>query len=208
MLRRSSEAEVSMRPQGKSAFNRRVLKIAQPNVDLPHSGVFLIDMSLSPIGSDRGAARILKSQEGDPAGARPRVSIPEEILDFIRNRSPADGSCFTAYFFIGQRRYRCRSYVVQCEHPSLGPALLAVHLEADISGADPISEIAAGYRLTEREEEALRGIALGLTTKELADRMDISPNTVKAFVRLIMIKLGVTTRAAIMVKVLDSYESK
>ena len=38
--------------------------------------------------------------------------------------------------------------------------------------------------------------------------MEISPNTVKAFVRLIMIKLGVTTRGAIMVKVLDSYEAK
>jgi DNA-binding CsgD family transcriptional regulator len=208
MLRRSSEAEVSMRPPVKSAFNRRVLKIAQPNMDLPHSGIFLIDMSLSPIGSDRGATRILKSPEADAAGARPRVSIPDEILDFIRNRSPADGSCFTAYFLIGQRRYRCRSYVVQCEYPSLGPSLLAVHLEADVSGNDPISEIATNYRLTEREEEALRGIALGLTTKELAHRMEISPNTVKAFVRLIMIKLGVTTRGAIMVKVLDSYEAK
>lgn len=196
-----------MRPQ-KSAFNRRVLKITQPGVDLPHSGIFLIDMSLSPIGSDRGATRILKSQESDAAGARPRVSIPDEILDFIRNRSPADGSSFSANFLIGQRRYRCRSYVVQCEYPNLGPSLLAVHLEADISGNDPISEIAANYRLTEREEEALRGIALGLTTKELAHRMEISPNTVKAFVRLIMIKLGVTTRAAIMVKVLDSYEGK
>ena len=197
-----------MRPQMKPAFNRRVLKITQPNVDLPHSGIFLIDMSLSPIGSDRGATRILKSQESDAAGARPRVSIPDEILDFIRNRSPADGSSFSANFLIGQRRYRCRSYVVQCEYPNLGPSLLAVHLEADISGNDPISEIAANYRLTEREEEALRGIALGLTTKELAHRMEISPNTVKAFVRLIMIKLGVTTRAAIMVKVLDSYEGK
>jgi DNA-binding CsgD family transcriptional regulator len=208
MLRRSSEAEVGMRPQVKPAFNRRVLKIAQPNMDLPHSGLFLIDMSMSPIGSDKGAARILKSQESDPGSARPRVSIPDEILDFIRSRSPADGSCFMAYFLIGQRRYRCRSYVVQCEYPSLGPTLLAVHLETDIHGSDPISEIAASYRLTEREEEVLRGIALGLTTKELAHRMNISPNTVKAFVRLIMIKLGVTTRAAIMVKVLDSYEAK
>jgi DNA-binding CsgD family transcriptional regulator len=186
----------------KPAFNRRVLKLAQPVVDPPRSGVLLFDSSMAPIGSDKGAARILKTRAGD--GAAPPAPIPDEILNTIRNRS-ADGSCVTAHFIIGQHRYRCRSYVVECDAPNVSPAVIAVHFEAEIHSNDPISEIAADYRLTEREEEALRGIALGLTTKELAHRMNISPNTVKAFVRLIMIKLGVTTRAAIMVKVLDSY---
>lgn len=197
-----------MRPQPKPVVNRRVLKLAQPSLDLPRSGLLLVDPSMTPIGSDKGAAKILKLHAGATDSTNPPVAIPDEILNFIRNRSPADASSFTAYFAIGQHRYRCRSYVVQCDHPNLGPSVIALQFEADISGNDPISGIAADYRLTEREEEALRGIALGLTTKELAHRMSISPNTVKAFVRLIMIKLGVTTRASIMVRVLDSYGGK
>jgi DNA-binding CsgD family transcriptional regulator len=37
----------------------------------------------------------------------------------------------------------------------------------------------------------------GLTSKEIADRMGISPNTVKAFIRLVMVKMNVSTRSGI-----------
>ncbi len=60
------------------------------------------------------------------------------------------------------------------------------------------------YSLTDREKEALIGVAMGLTSKELAVRMKISPNTVKAFLRLIMVKMGATTRAGIVGRLLDS----
>ena len=37
----------------------------------------------------------------------------------------------------------------------------------------------------------------GLTSKEIAVRMKISPNTVKAFLRLVMVKMKVSTRSGI-----------
>jgi DNA-binding CsgD family transcriptional regulator len=40
-------------------------------------------------------------------------------------------------------------------------------------------------------------LANGLTNKEISARMGVSVNTVKAFVRSVMLKLGVTTRAGI-----------
>jgi hypothetical protein len=40
----------------------------------------------------------------------------------------------------------------------------------------------------------------GLTTKEIAARIRISPNTVKSFLRSIMLKMGVTTRSGIVGK--------
>ena len=43
----------------------------------------------------------------------------------------------------------------------------------------------------------------GLSSKEIANRMDVSPNTVKTFLRLIMIKMGVSSRAAIVAKVIS-----
>jgi DNA-binding CsgD family transcriptional regulator len=42
-----------------------------------------------------------------------------------------------------------------------------------------------------------------LTSKEIATRLEISPNTVKAFVRLVMVKMGVTTRSGIVGKLLS-----
>jgi DNA-binding CsgD family transcriptional regulator len=41
----------------------------------------------------------------------------------------------------------------------------------------------------------------GLTSKEIAQRMGISPNTVKAFLRLVMVKMGVSTRSGIVGKI-------
>jgi DNA-binding CsgD family transcriptional regulator len=41
----------------------------------------------------------------------------------------------------------------------------------------------------------------GLTNKEVAQRMRISPHTVKALVRLVMAKMGVSTRSGILGKI-------
>jgi DNA-binding CsgD family transcriptional regulator len=63
--------------------------------------------------------------------------------------------------------------------------------------------MAAQFNLTEREREALQGISVGLSSKELAERMRISPNTVKAYLHLVMVKMGVTSRAGIVAKILE-----
>jgi DNA-binding NarL/FixJ family response regulator len=68
-------------------------------------------------------------------------------------------------------------------------------MEPDILTSRAIDELAARYNLTRREQEALSGIAAGLTNRELATRMKISPNTVKAFLHILMIKMGLSTRA-------------
>jgi DNA-binding CsgD family transcriptional regulator len=186
----------------KQVSKRSTVKQIQPATDLPQSGIVLMDMSLRPIATDRGATNILKTQNRETTNGDNGVRMPEEILNAIRNRNPADQSCMSMHFLIGERKYRCRSYLIQTQRDGLKPPIMAVHFESDAPACDPIARLAADYHLTEREQEVLRGIALGLTTKELADRMDISPNTVKAFVRLIMIKLGVFTRTAIIGKLL------
>ena len=53
------------------------------------------------------------------------------------------------------------------------------------------------YKLTPREREVVTLLTEGLTSKEIAQKMNISAHTVKGFVHLIMVKLGVTTRSGI-----------
>src|SRR5207253_4231972 len=65
--------------------------------------------------------------------------------------------------------------------------------------ARPAQAAAAGPscgRAERRESEVLDLLRRGLSTAEIADRLDISPVTVRRHVGLLLQKLGVKTRAA------------
>jgi DNA-binding CsgD family transcriptional regulator len=164
-------------------------------------GLILLDPTLNIVAFDRGAAAILNYQSGPRPG--PASAIPEEILAFIRARKGPDRCTAKAHFRIGKSEYHCRTYLME-SYDGMSNPMIALHLERDSSANDAICEIVDKYHLTDREQEVLRGISLGLATKELADQMEISPNTVKAFLRLVMIKMGVRTRAGIIAKILHN----
>jgi DNA-binding NarL/FixJ family response regulator len=50
--------------------------------------------------------------------------------------------------------------------------------------------------LTDREAEVLRLLAVGMTNREIADRLFVSPYTAKRHVSNILTKIGASTRAA------------
>ena len=58
------------------------------------------------------------------------------------------------------------------------------------------------FELTERQSQTVELLLQGMTTKEIAQSMNISSNTVKTYLRLIMAKMRVTTRAGIVGKIL------
>jgi DNA-binding CsgD family transcriptional regulator len=65
-----------------------------------------------------------------------------------------------------------------------------------------LSQVCQQFNLTQREQEVLEYLLQGMRNKEIANRMNISPNTVRAFLRLIMIKTGVSSRSAIVGKIM------
>lgn len=65
----------------------------------------------------------------------------------------------------------------------------------------PAADLAA-FRLTEREKEVLGCVLNGLSNRRIGQKLGISPNTVKAFLRLIMMKMGVSSRLGILGKLL------
>jgi DNA-binding CsgD family transcriptional regulator len=171
---------------------------------IPEVGLVLMDETLRVVGCDRGAAAILKFSGGtDGAGHR----IPDEILESIQSRTRAGVPYSKMRFPTASGEYVCRSYLVESEEGLLSGRLVALHLERASMGDLVIRDISNRYHLSEREEETLKGVLMGLSTKEVADQMAISPNTVKAYIRLVMIKLGVATRWGIIAKVIGSRES-
>jgi DNA-binding CsgD family transcriptional regulator len=106
-------------------------------------------------------------------------------------------------FMSGRRHYTCRLLPVSSSGRSPQQPVMALLIERDRVSADLLA-IAKKFSLTRREYETVQHLALGLTSKEIAARMGISPSTVKAFLRLAMIKTGVTTRSGIIGKFVKS----
>jgi DNA-binding CsgD family transcriptional regulator len=84
-----------------------------------------------------------------------------------------------------------------------GPTI-AIVLERSSRRNENLRRLVERYKLTLREREAVLLLIDGLTSKEIAQRMNISPHTVKGFLHFIMVKLGVTTRSGIVGKISNS----
>ena len=81
---------------------------------------------------------------------------------------------------------------------------MIVMLERKSNEAVSIAEVSERFNLTAREQETVQFLLEGFTSKEIAQRMKISPNTVKAFIRLVMVKMNVSTRSGIIGKIVGS----
>ena len=144
-------------------------------------GLLLMDLSLKPIGFDRGAAAMLNFVRRPGIKPDPLSLVPKEILNILRNRKLADLPTESSSFHIGPNEYNFRAYLLDAGNGSSTQSIVALHLEKVSSASDAVYEIAARYHLTDREREVLSGISLGLPKKDVGERLGISPNTVKEF---------------------------
>lgn len=87
----------------------------------------------------------------------------------------------------------------------IGDRRLAMYVVAANNPAyKPSARLADQLPLRSREREVVTLIALGLDTAEIAERLYISPSTVRTHVRNAMARLGAHTRAQLVAKVLCS----
>jgi DNA-binding CsgD family transcriptional regulator len=80
---------------------------------------------------------------------------------------------------------------------------VAVILERSQRVSPFLSLLAEQFQLTCRESESMELLCKGLSTKEIAAEMKISPNTAKAFLHLVMLKMGVQGRSGILGAILQ-----
>jgi len=166
------------------------------------TGFLLMDSSLSPISFNNEAIEILSYPDKPANVKRPGGFLNGKIWSSLIRQPPSAESPFVTEFQSGRRRYFCRVFALGSRAKDSSHPSIAVLLERGPSGLVCLSQVSQQFNLTQRERESLQYLLQGLSSKEIANRMNISPNTVKAFLRLIMIKTGASSRSAVMGKVI------
>ena len=150
------------------------------------------------------AAQVLEYSE-EPGRIKPSDSrLAERIRSVILNNGASTQLHATKEFISGKRHYLWRAFDLESNGKNPGVPVQAILIERAQHGSALVSRMIEQFHLTCREAEAVKVLLEGLSSKEIAKRMRISPNTVKAFLRLVMIKMGVSTRSGITGKVFHS----
>ena len=165
------------------------------------SGFLLLDKSLGPVASNHEAIRILTYPNLPERIQRIDVFLGDKIRAGLVSRQSHTALEFVKEFQSGRRKYVCRSFMVDTNGKGM-PLVAALLLERCSSSTMALAQIGQDFELTRREKETVELLIQGLTSKEIATRMQISPNTVKAFLRIVMVKMGVSTRSGILGKVI------
>lgn len=163
-------------------------------------GFVLLDSDLIPIMINQAAAEILSYPD--------KIENEKNLDDYLSRRvrtslvlgESSRAPTFVSDFQSGRRRYQCRAFRVSPLLQRGSQCSLAIILERGSNRAPSIAQVSERFHLSTREREVLPYLVNGLTTKEIASGMAISPNTVKVFLRMMMVKMGVSTRSGIVGK--------
>jgi len=162
------------------------------------AGFVLTEMDFRLVSANQAALQILTYPRSlRTVGGTPFV---QERLQSMYGVDRVTPGIEAARFLSGGRHYVCRPFLLESSERAMTAAFLLERRSRDILH---LGEFGERFHLSKRECETVQHLVLGLTTKEVADRMGVSPNTVKHFVRLVMSKMGVTTRSGIVGKLID-----
>lgn len=180
--------------------NKSVMKKLVPPRSV--AGFLLTDSLLNPISFNAETIQILNYPEKLADLARSELFLAERVRSILISRQSSGEWGFVTEFQSGRRRYFCRAFLLDSGakepfHPSI-----AILLERGPAALAPLSRVCTQFKLTRREREVLEYLLQGMSGKAIANRMNLSPSTVKAFLRLIMIKTGASSRSAMVRKVL------
>jgi DNA-binding CsgD family transcriptional regulator len=162
-------------------------------------GLLLLGSSHNPIYVNSEAIGILAYPEKP---AKKSDSFLAKKIQFLLTNPSSPQSGFVTEFVSGRRRYVCRAFSLD-SHSGNSDSQPSMALLIERGGKIPRDtwHLAEQFHLSQRERETVEYLLHGLTSKEIATRMNISPNTVKVFVRLIMVKMGASTRSGIVGKI-------
>ena len=170
----------------------------------PPVGLIVADPSLKSLFANQDAIAILAY----PGTSSP--SVGDVFQKKVHNLFKAQGSSpygTGAHPFVklksGRRTYFCRAFLLQGGGQNGKRTATLLVLERGISAPLALSHVSREFHLTPREQQAVALLLKGLSNKEMADTMGVTPNTVKAFLRTAMIRMGASARSGIITKILN-----
>jgi DNA-binding CsgD family transcriptional regulator len=163
------------------------------------TGFLLVGRTARLICANAEGLRVLVYPEDTPDMRLVESSLKDRLPSLLAGKRSDRGESF-AEIRSGRRRYQCCLIAVTV--PARGPAAetIALLMERRAQGQLALRRVSEEFKLTPRERESVQLLAQGLTNKEIADRMGLSPNTVKTLLRMLMTKLAAPSRSAVIVK--------
>src|SRR2546426_1130677 len=165
------------------------------------AGLLVVDSGNRPVYANAEAIRVLAYPE-DAENKSSGSYLTEKIRSVVLNGEGTTCLPSARDFVSGRRHYRCRCFVLESGANKTAARIVGILMERVHQASFLVSARGDQFRLTCREKETVRLLSAGLTSKEIAGRMQISANTVKAFLRQIMVKMGVSNRSGILGKAL------
>ena len=159
-------------------------------------GLLLLDDSHKAIYANDEAVRVL-TYPNRPGKTRALDRLfAERILPVLPGDAPSVESPTFKGFVSGKRHYFCHVFSVNAYSTSNAP-VTAVLLERRARESVAIKDLAKQFNLSSHEQNAVRYLMLGLSNKEIARRMRLTPSKLKIYLKLVMTKLDIPTRSGI-----------
>jgi DNA-binding CsgD family transcriptional regulator len=167
------------------------------------AGILLLEEDFQPIAFNSAAVQILAFPTPPDKIRQPEVFLKDKVRLRLLKQNSDYSSQFVPEYRSGGRHYVCRTFRLDGCELNESPLRTAIVLERHASFADVLCGSLGRFDLTHREMETVRYLVEGLTSKEIASRMKISPNTVKAFLRIVMVKMDCSTRSGIVGRIVE-----
>ena len=193
----------SLRLARASAGKGSDLSKPQPETSARTIGLLLLDKLRRPIYVNEVAVSILCYPESPPRNESLGYSLVRTIDSLLSKQDGPLCSQFPNKFASGKRHYQVHVFTLNSYLENGTGPTLAVLFERNHRASLELSRISQKFHLTPRETEALKLLMQGYTTRQIASRMHISPNTAKTFLRFVMFKTGAYDRAGVLAKILQ-----
>jgi DNA-binding CsgD family transcriptional regulator len=165
------------------------------------AAVILLDANYKPLYVSTEAARILlpSATANMATAAEAMVSVVQRLIADANTQG--EGKRFG---FLGSETRPYLWNITRCDEwtSSTTPWNYVMMIRNADVPENKIKAVTQQFQLSKRQEETLSYLFQGLTSKEIAKFLDLSPNTVKIHIRALMTKLQCTTRTALVGRVL------
>jgi len=173
------------------------------------SGLILLGDGYNPVAFNNTALQILAYPTDPNKIHQPILFVRDKVKFRLIKGNGGSSAAFVNDLLSGRRKYNCRVFPFDSDiaKSSLIRTALLLERQPHVGGGG-LAGLLEQFSLTPREVETVTLLVEGLTSKQIAERMKISPNTVKAFLRIVMVKMDVSTRSGIVGKIIGSVPDK